>query len=154
MPGVHPGERGELMETLGSIVFVSIAIFALMAVVSYSKRYREYRSGKRLPTSSKDSYDFVEHFALSLWLVLGVVLILALSLNRWWIVAWVLLGGLAAYIVEQLVIAGGLGAFISAGEDVLRDVVNARIAEMNLISSLIEEAPDQLANARDGKRVS
>ncbi|MCU1224260.1 MAG: hypothetical protein JWQ42_2353 [Edaphobacter sp.] len=130
----------------GRIFFDLGAAFTLMTVVVHIRLYRKYSSGKRIPASSKEAYEFVEHSCFSLWLSLGVILIPMIDLSPWWLIAWFLLGGLATFIVERLVVIGGLGAFITAGEHFLQPTAEARAAEMDFINEVINEVPDYPPN--------
>ena len=130
----------------GRIFFDLGVAFTLMTLFVHIRLYHQYSSGKRFPANSKEAYEFVEHSCLSLWLLLGVVLIPLVDVSPWWLIVWFLLGGLAAFIVERLIVVGGLGTFITAGENFIQQTAETRAAEMDLINELINETPNYPPN--------
>ncbi|MES2391614.1 MAG: hypothetical protein V4555_08235 [Acidobacteriota bacterium] len=104
-------------------LFGAVNFLACITILSvYISKYRKLkRQGVGFETAL-DAYEFVEHTLLCFWWFVGTVLLYALGLNPFWILAWFLIGLVLTLVLRGIANASGLIGFMATGEMHLRSI--------------------------------
>ena len=109
------------------IFFDLNAGLAALTLATHGKRYFSLKSGAAIPTAKvSDAMEFVQHTSLSLWWMLGVLIVPILEIHSAWLILWVLCGLAGVVLMERLVAVSGLSTFLQAGEASVQTLIEER----------------------------